>query len=35
MYQVAWDKVCTTKELGGLGIPNLQLINVALRARWL
>ena len=31
---VAWDQVCTPKELGGLGIPNLRLLNAALRARW-
>jgi hypothetical protein len=32
---VAWDKVCTTKKWGGLGIPNLRMMNVALRTRWL
>jgi hypothetical protein len=32
---VAWDKVCMPKELGGLGIPNLRKMNLALRARWL
>ncbi|KAM0911172.1 hypothetical protein ACQ4PT_013675 [Festuca glaucescens] len=32
---VAWDKVCTPKEWGGLGIPNLRMMNVALRTRWL
>jgi hypothetical protein len=32
---VAWDKVCTPKEWGGLGIPNLRYLNIALRARWL
>ena len=31
---VAWDQVCTPKEYGGLGIPNLRLLNMALRARW-
>jgi hypothetical protein len=34
-YLVAWDKVCTPKEWGGLGIPNLRVTNVALRTRWL
>ncbi|PNT67521.1 hypothetical protein BRADI_3g28465v3 [Brachypodium distachyon] len=28
-------KVCMPKELGCLGIPNLRLLNAALRARWL
>jgi hypothetical protein len=32
---VAWDKVCTPKAWGGLGIPNLRMMNVALRTRWL
>jgi hypothetical protein len=32
---VAWDQACMPKELGGLGIPNLRLLNLALRARWL
>jgi hypothetical protein len=32
---VAWDKVCTTKKWGGLGIPNLKMMNVAPRTRWL
>jgi hypothetical protein len=32
---VAWNKVCTLKEWGGLGIPNLRMMNMALRARWL
>jgi hypothetical protein len=32
---VASDKVCMPKELGGLGIPNLRLMNMALGKRWL
>ena len=32
---VAWDRVCMPKELGGLGILNLKVMNFALRARWL
>jgi hypothetical protein len=32
---VAWDKVCTPKEWGGFVIPNLRMMNVALRTRWL
>ncbi|KAK1663843.1 hypothetical protein QYE76_052002 [Lolium multiflorum] len=31
---VAWDKVTSPKDLGGLGIPNLRLLNLALRCRW-
>jgi hypothetical protein len=31
---VAWDKVASPKLLGGLGIPNLRLLNLALRCRW-
>jgi hypothetical protein len=31
---VAWDKVASPKRLGGLGIPNLKLLNLALRCRW-
>ena len=32
---VAWPKVCLPKELGGLGISNLQNLSWALRMRWL
>jgi hypothetical protein len=32
---VAWDRVCTPKEWGGLGIPNIRMMNLALRTRWL
>lgn len=31
---VAWDTVCTPKWCGGLGLPNLRWLNMALRARW-
>ncbi|KAM0915215.1 hypothetical protein ACQ4PT_010987 [Festuca glaucescens] len=31
---VAWDKVASPKSLGGLGIPNLRLLNLALCCRW-
>ena len=31
---VAWDRVCAPKDLRGLGVPNLRLMNTALRARW-
>ena len=32
---MAWDRVCMPKTLGGLGIPNIKLMNLALRTRWL
>ena len=32
---MAWERVCMPKQLGGLGILNLRLMNHALRARWL
>lgn len=32
---VAWDKVQRPPDLGGLGIPNLQLMGWALQAQWL
>nr|XP_020198665.1 uncharacterized protein LOC109784478 [Aegilops tauschii subsp. strangulata] len=31
---VAWTTVCTPKWAGGLGIPDLAWLNVALQARW-
>jgi hypothetical protein len=31
---VAWDKVVSPKQWGGLRIPNLRLLNVALRCQW-
>ncbi|XP_071681641.1 uncharacterized protein [Lolium perenne] len=31
---VAWDKVTLPKDLGGLGILNLRLLNLALRCWW-
>jgi hypothetical protein len=32
---IAWDKVCRTTDLDGLGISNLRLLGWALRAHWL
>jgi hypothetical protein len=32
---VAWVNTCCPKESGGIGIPNLQLMGMALRMRWL
>ncbi|KAM0921524.1 hypothetical protein ACQ4PT_006811 [Festuca glaucescens] len=31
---VAWDQVASPKEVGGLGLPNLRLLNLALYCRW-
>jgi hypothetical protein len=31
---VAWDSICSPKHLGGLGIKNLRLLNLALRTWW-
>jgi mannosylglycoprotein endo-beta-mannosidase len=31
---VAWEQVASPKVLGGLGLPNLRLLNLALRSRW-
>jgi hypothetical protein len=31
---VAWDSICSPKHLGGLGVKNLRLLNLALRTRW-
>jgi hypothetical protein len=32
---VAWSKVCLPKQLGGLGLSNIQILSWALRMRWL
>lgn len=31
---VAWDSVCSPKWVGGLGLPNLRWLNVAMQTRW-
>lgn len=31
---VAWEDVCSPRWAGGLGIPNLKWLNVAMQARW-
>jgi hypothetical protein len=31
---IAWDKICEPKEIGGLGVKNLKILNHALRMRW-
>lgn len=30
----AWDMVCTPKWAGGLGVPDLAWLNIAMQARW-
>uniref|UniRef100_A0A2N9IL89 Reverse transcriptase zinc-binding domain-containing protein n=1 Tax=Fagus sylvatica TaxID=28930 RepID=A0A2N9IL89_FAGSY len=34
-HLMGWDKVCTPKEKGGLGVRNLTLFNKALLGKWL
>ena len=34
-HLVGWDKVCTSKEKGGLGVRSLTLFNKALLGKWL
>lgn len=31
---VAWETICSPKWAGGLGIPNLKWLNIAMQARW-
>jgi len=31
---IAWPKVCRSRELGGLGIADLESLGIALKARW-
>ena len=31
---VAWDDICTTTDQGGLGVPHLNKMNVALLTKW-
>jgi hypothetical protein len=33
--RLAWPRVCRPTALGGLGFPNLELMGLALRLRWL
>ncbi|BAH92418.1 Os03g0821633 [Oryza sativa Japonica Group] len=33
--RVVWAQVCSPKEYGGLGIPDLERLEIALRLRWL
>jgi hypothetical protein len=32
---VAWDKVCRSKSIGGLGFHNLRMLNATLHAKWI
>lgn len=32
---LAWPSVCRPTDLGGLGVPNLQIMGYALKLRWL
>jgi hypothetical protein len=32
--RLAWPVVCAPRELGGQGIPDLQMLDYALRLRW-
>ncbi|XP_058776197.1 uncharacterized protein LOC131650508 [Vicia villosa] len=34
MAWVSWDKVCLSKEDGGLGVKNVELFNLALISKW-
>lgn len=34
IHWVKWDKVCQSREKGGLGIHNLKVFNTALLGRW-
>lgn len=34
-HLVAWSTVCRPKDLGGLGVSDLELMNIALLAKWL
>ena len=31
---MAWETVCTPKWAGGLGVPNLRWMNIAMQAKW-
>jgi len=35
MAWISWKKVCEPREVGGLGILNLRLFNVALLGKWI
>ncbi|KAJ4808416.1 RNA-directed DNA polymerase (reverse transcriptase)-related family protein [Rhynchospora pubera] len=32
---LAWDRVCLPKDLGGLGVMNLRMMNISLMLKWL
>lgn len=33
-YWTSWDKICSDKDVGGLGIPNIKNKNIALLLKW-
>jgi hypothetical protein len=33
-WRIAWPVVCSPRDLGGLGRPNLSFLGFALRQRW-
>ena len=33
--RVPWEAVCAPKWVGGLGLPNLRWLNIAIQSRWL
>ncbi|KAJ4811862.1 RNA-directed DNA polymerase (reverse transcriptase)-related family protein [Rhynchospora pubera] len=35
LITVAWDKVCTPKQVGGLGVSDINTFNLTLLAKWL
>ena len=34
MARVSWSQVCSPKMVGGMGVVNLQIRNMALLAKW-
>jgi hypothetical protein len=34
-HLINWEMVCTPKDLGGLGVLNLELMNISLLCKWL
>jgi hypothetical protein len=34
-HWLKWDKVCKTKDMGGLGIIDSRILNIAIMLKWL